>query len=69
MENKNKSNNTEKSKDDINFQLYFNMMKNDEMPWKLFIQIMNDMINLLNLAKSKKLIFDLLEKIKGFNQI
>ena len=62
-----KTNDSEKSKD-INFQLYFSMVKSSEMSWKLFIQIMDDMISLLDLAKSKKLIFDLLEEIKGFKE-
>ena len=68
MENLNqKWNGTEKSKD-INFQLYFNMMKSNKMTWEFFIQIMDDMISLLDLAKSKKLFFYLLEEIKGFKE-
>ena len=65
MENPNrKCNDTEKTKD-INFQKYFSMVKNDEMPWKLFIEII---IILLDNEKSKMLIFDLLEEIKGFRE-
>ena len=52
-----------------NFQMYFNMMKSNEMSCKLFIQNMKYtkyMVPLLDFAKSKKLIFDLLEEINGF---
>ena len=65
MENMNKNcNNPENSMDNINFQMYFSMVKCNKMPWNLFIQSMKYMITLLDLAKSKKLIFDLLEEIK-----
>ena len=50
---------------DVNFQLYLNMLKNDTITWEVFFQIMKDMINFLDLTKSKKLIFDLLEELKG----
>ena len=68
MENLNeKWNDTEKSKD-VNFQLYFSCMKSNKLTWELFIQIMDDIISFLDLAKSKKLIFDLLEEIKVFKE-
>ena len=67
MENLNiDCNDPENSKDNVNFQMYFSMVKSNEMPWNLFIQSMKYMIPLLDLTKSKKLIFDLLEEIKGF---
>ena len=68
MENLNKKcNDTEKAKD-VNFQLYFKMMKSNKITWELFIQIMDDMISFLDLSKSKKLIFDLLQQIKEFKE-
>ena len=51
---------------DVNFQLYFNMIKNDTITWEVFLHLMKDIITFLDLAKSKKLIFDLLEELKGF---
>ena len=67
VESNKKWNDTEKPKN-INFQLYYNMMKSNKMTWELFIQIMDDMISLLDLAKSKKLIFDLIQEIKEFKE-
>ena len=52
MENqKSKFNDPEKSEENVNFQMYFDMVKNNEMSWKLFIQIMKDMLNFLDLKK------------------
>ena len=69
MENLNPNkncNDTENSEENVNFQMYFSMVKSNEIPWKSFIQSMKYMIPLLDLTKSKKLIFDLLEEISGF---
>ena len=67
MENqKSKFNDPEKSEENVNFQMYFDMVKNNEMSWKLFIQIMKDMLNFLDLKKSKELIFYFIEELKGF---
>ena len=67
MENTNKDcHGTENSEENVNFQMYFRMVKSNEIPWKLFIESMKYSISLLDLKKSKKLIFDLLEEIKGF---
>ena len=51
---------------DVNFRLYLNMLKNDTITWEVFFQIMKDMISLLDLIKSKKLIFDLIKELKEF---
>ena len=60
----NKCNDIENS--DVDFQLYLNMIKNDTITWEVFFQIMKDMISFLDLTKSKKLIFYLIEELKGF---
>ena len=52
--------------ENVNFRWYLDMFKDDEMTWKIFFQMMKDMISFLDLVKSKKLIFDLLEELKGF---
>ena len=68
IENMNKKwNDNEKSKD-IDFQLYFSMMKSNKMSWELFFQIMDNMISSMELPESKKLIFDLLQEIKEFKE-
>ena len=67
MENPNKNcHGTENSGENVNFQMFFKMVKSNEIPWKSFIQSMKYMITLLDLTKSKKLIFELLEEVKGF---
>ena len=51
---------------DVEFKLYLTMIKNDTLTWDVFFQIMKDMISLLDLSKSKKLIFYLIEELKEF---
>ena len=64
MENSNrKYNGAENSEESINFQLYLNMVKTNEMTWNLFIQIMKDVIA-NDLVKSKTLNFELIDELQ-----
>ena len=53
----------EKPGDDVDFQLYLNMIKNGTITWEFFTQIMKDFVN-NDLKKLKKLNFHLIEELK-----
>ena len=54
-----KNNDTDIDKSELNFQLYLKMVKNNEMTWEKFIQIMEETI-----FKSTKLKFELFKELK-----